>query len=91
MASYIDGMEGGKHNSDDAECSPKIKTYTVSVTFEDMSAKNPKDAAFKAAQWLVENEDAYMMIYDVIDEETNDKYIVDLSDMDDLTSVLPNN
>jgi len=91
MASYIDGMEGGKHNSDDAECSPKIKTYTVSVTFEDMSAKNPKDAALKAAQWLVENEDAYMMIYDVIDEDTNEKYIVDLSDREDWTSVLPNN
>ena len=91
MASYIDGMEGGKHNSDDSECSPKIKTYTVSVTFEDMSAKNPKDAALKAAQWLVENEDAYMMIYDVIDEQTNEKYTVDLSEADDSIATLPNN
>jgi uncharacterized phage-like protein YoqJ len=65
--------------------------YTVSVTFEDMSAKSPKDAALKAAQWLVENEDAYMMIYDVIDEQTNEKYLVDLSDMDDSTSTIPNN
>ena len=65
-----------------------MSTYTVSVTFEGMSAKNPKDAALKAAQWLVENEDAYMMIYDVIDEDTNQKYIVDLSQTDDTISTL---
>lgn len=65
--------------------------YTVSVTFDSLSAKSPKEAALKAAQWLVENEDAYMMIYDVIDETTDQKYTVDLSEDDESISTLPNN
>lgn len=68
-----------------------MSTYTVSVTFDNMTAKSPKEAALKAAQWLVENEDAYMMIYDVIDEDTNEKYTVDLSEADGSIATLPNN
>lgn len=89
MANYLDGMEGGKHNSDDTETNIPIKTYTVSVTFTDMVAKNPLDAAKKACKWLLENEDAKNMIYDVEDEETKEKFTVDLSEEDE-DAVLPN-
>ena len=63
-----------------------LKTYTISVTFTDMVADNPLDAAKKACKWL---EDKDTMIYDVIDEDTNDKFTVDLSEEDE-DAVLPN-
>ena len=90
MATYIDGMEGGKHNSDNIESESVMQTYTVSVTFECMDAKNPREAALKAAKWLVENEDAFQMVYDITDELTNKKFTVDLSEDDEEISVLPN-
>ena len=89
MANYLDAMEGGKHNSDNTETS-RIKTFTVSITFTDMIAKNPLEAAKKACNWLLENEDAKNMIYDVTDEVTNNKFTVDLSEEDE-DAVLPNN
>lgn len=88
MSNYLDGIEGGKHNSDNAETSIPVKTFTVSVTFTDMVAKNPLEAAKKACEWLLENGDAANMIYDVIDEQTNDKFSVDLSEEDE-NAVLP--
>lgn len=57
-----------------------VKTFTVSVTFTDMVADNPLDAAKKACKWLLENDDAKNMVYDVVDEETNEKYSVDLQE-----------
>lgn len=89
MANYLDAMEGGKHNSDNTETS-RIKTFTVSITFTDMIAKNPLEAAKKACSWLLESEDARNMIYDVTDEVTNNKFTVDLSEEDE-DAVLPNN
>jgi len=35
MATYLDGMEGGKHNSDNTETSISPKTFKVSLTFDD--------------------------------------------------------
>lgn len=90
MANYLDGMDGGKHNSDNIEVNIKPRTYTVSVTFSDMVAKNPLDAAKTACRWLLENDDAENMIYDIQDEITGNKYTVDLSENDD-AAVLPNN
>lgn len=87
MANYLDGMNGGKHNSDNIEVSTK-KSYSVSLTFTDILAKNPLEATKKILKWI--EEDANTMIYDVIDEETNDKFTVDLSE-DDEDAVLPNN
>jgi hypothetical protein len=87
MANYLDGMNGGKHNSDNIEVSTK-KSYSVSLTFTDIMAKNPLEATKKILKWI--EEDANTMIYDVIDEETNDKFTVDLSE-DDEDAVLPNN
>lgn len=90
MSNYLDGIEGGKHNSDNTETSISPKTFSVSISFTDMVAKNPLDAAKKACKWLLENEDAKNMIYDVEDETTGEKFSVDLSE-DDENSVLPNN
>lgn len=93
MANYLDGMEDGKHNSDNIETSTKSNSYTVSVTFECVGAKNPLEAAKIVAKWLVEEDEhgnAFDMVYDVHDEITNEKFIVDL-DADDDYAVLPNN
>ena len=93
MANYLDGIEGGKHNSDNIEVSSNPKSFTVSITFECVSAKNPLEAAKIVAKWLVEDDgqgNAFDMVYDVSDEITNEKFIVDL-DADDDYAVLPNN
>lgn len=93
MANYLDGMEGGKHNSDNIETSTKSSSYTVSITFECVGAKNPLEAAKIVAKWLVEDDEhgnAFDMVYEVNDEITNEKFIVDL-DADDDYAVLPNN
>jgi hypothetical protein len=90
MSNYLDGIEGGKHNSDNTETSISPKTFSVSISFTDMVAKNPLEAAKKACKWLLENEDAKNMIYDVEDEITGEKFSVDLSE-DDEDAVLPNN
>lgn len=66
------------------------KTFTVSVTFTDMVADNPLDAAKKACEWLLRDNDAKNMIYDVEDETTKQKFTVDLSEADE-DAVLPNN
>lgn len=92
MANYLDGIEGGKHNSDNIEVSSNPKSFTVSVTFECVDAKNPLEAAKIVAKWLVEDDgegNAYNMIYDVEDEDTNKKFTVDL-DADDEDAVQPN-
>jgi serine protease inhibitor len=64
------------------------KCYSVSLTFTDILAENPLEATKKILKWI--EEDSNTMIYDVIDEETNDKFTVDLSE-DDEDAVLPNN
>ncbi len=64
------------------------KSYSVSLTFTDILAENPLEATKKILKWI--EEDANTMIYDVIDEETNDKFTVDLSE-DDEDAVLSNN
>lgn len=64
------------------------KTFTVSLTFTDMTAENPLEAAKKACDWLLKNNDANAMIYEVTDEQTNEKFTVDLSE-DEENAVLP--
>jgi hypothetical protein len=88
MANYLDGMNGGKHNSDNTEHVDNAQTYSVSLTFTDIQAKNPLEATKKILKWI--EEDANTMIYDVEDELTNEKFTVDLSE-DDADAVLPNN
>jgi hypothetical protein len=87
MATYLDGMDGGKHNSDNTEVSIEPKTFDVSIRFTDIQADNPLEAAKKIAEWLLE--DRNCVVYDVIDEQTKEAYTVDLS-CDDEDAVLPN-
>jgi hypothetical protein len=86
MANYLDGVDGGKHNSDNTIAVSK-PTFTVSVEFTDMTASNPLKAAKKACDWLLENEEARHMIYVVTNESTGERFTVDLSE-DDENAVL---
>ena len=63
-------------------------SYTISLTFTDQEAANPLEVAKKFRDVIIE--DAGEFIYDVEDEETGQKYTVDLSE-DDEDAVLPNN
>jgi hypothetical protein len=87
MANYLDGIEGGKHDSDSTVTTISKPTFTVSVEFTDMEASNPLKAAKKACDWLLENEDARNMVYVVTNEMTGEKFTVDLSE-DDENAVL---
>lgn len=49
-----------------------MKTYTVNVTFECVSADNPQEAALKACAWLLENNGASEMVYEVTDVEQDE-------------------
>jgi hypothetical protein len=82
MAIY-DPNSNQHSNGSDSEVSVSPKTFTVSLTFTDMTAFNPLDAAKKACKWLLDDEDARSMTYDVTDEDTNQKYTVDLSEEDE--------
>ena len=82
MANYLDGMEDGKHNSDNIEVTNKMKSFTITLIFDSIKAETPLEAAKLMARWLVEDDgegNAYNMIYDVKDEDTSEEYIVDLS------------
>lgn len=61
-------------------------TYTVSLTFTDISEKSPLDATKKIVDWIRDGVDN--MIFDVTDELTGEKFTVDLDDED--SPVLPN-
>jgi len=86
MANYLDGMEGGKHNSDNTEVSISPKSFKVSLTFEGITGKNPLEVAKMIAKWC---EDANTFTYDVVNEETGEKFTVDLSE-EDADAVLSN-
>jgi hypothetical protein len=85
MSTYLDGIEGGKHNSDNTECIDTAKTFTVSLSFECVEAKDPLSATKKIIEWL---NNVNSMIFDVEDELTGEKFTVDLSE-DDQDAVLP--
>jgi len=89
MAIY-DPNSNQHSNGSDSEVSVSPKTFTVSLTFTDMTAFNPLEAAKKACKWLLEDEDARSMIYDVTDEVTNQKFTVDLGE-DDEDAILETN
>ncbi len=63
-------------------------SYTVTLEIQ-ISANSPLEAAKTLAKWLKEDSDTY--IYDVVnDDDTQEKFSVDLSE-DDEDAVLPNN
>lgn len=66
-----------------------LKSFTVKLEFECIVASNPLDATKTILTWLEDGLDE--MVFDVTDEETNEKWTVDLSEEDDENKVLPNN
>ena len=86
MATILDGMDGGKHNSDNIEVT--TPTFEVVLRFTDIDAKNPLEATKKILKWIEEGADA--MIYEVTNEVTDQVFTVDLSEEDE-DAVLPNN
>lgn len=65
-----------------------MKLYTISVSFTDQLANNPIEAVENFIKCL--KEDANYLIYDVEDEETRERFTVDMSE-DDKDKVLLNN
>jgi hypothetical protein len=88
MATILDGMNGGKHNSDNVEHTDDKPTFEIVLRFTDIDEKNPLDAVKKILEWI--KDDASTMIYEVKNEITNEKWTVDLSE-DDEDAVLPDN
>jgi hypothetical protein len=88
MTTYLDGMDGGKHDSNNIEVSSiGGKSYEVILRFNDVIAKNPLEATKKILKWI--QEDADNMIYEVNNEDnTNESFTVDLSESDE-NAVLP--
>jgi delta-aminolevulinic acid dehydratase/porphobilinogen synthase len=83
MAIY--GDEKHNENMEHVDNKP---TFTVKLEFTDVDAKNPLEAVKEILEWIQEGAD--LMIYDVINEVTEEKFTVDLSG-DDEDAVLPDN
>ena len=64
------------------------KHYTISITFTDQQYETPLEAAKEFANTL--SEEAFYYVYDVVDEDTKERFTVDLSEEDE-NSVLTNN
>jgi len=88
MANILDGMDGGKHNSDNTENIDNTPSFKVTLTFEDIDAKDPLSVTKQVLKWIQDGADK--MIYDVENELTGDKFTVDLSEEDE-DAVVPNN
>lgn len=56
----------------------KKKIYTITITLDSQVADSPLDAVKKACELLMRNGNTF--IYDAQDEETGEKFIVDLSE-----------
>ena len=63
-----------------------MPTYTISLTFDSQEAANPLEAAKEMRKTILEDNGNY--IYDVEDEDTGEKFTVDL-DEEDEDAVLP--
>jgi hypothetical protein len=93
MANYWDGMDDGKHSSENTETS--TPSFKVSLTFDCVDAKNPLEAAKTVLSWILNTDKdkflggAEKMCYDVINEKTNEAFTVDLDEEDEY-AVLPN-
>ena len=87
MANYLDGMEGGKHNSDDCIATPS-KMKTKRVVFEiEVEAETNVEAAKTVQEWLQEDTCQNWQFY-VQDAETKEVVSIDL-DEDESCMELP--
>lgn len=64
------------------------KSYTISLVLTDQQYENPLEAVKDFLNTI--KEDGHSLIYDVEDEDTGEKFTVDLSEEDE-NAVLPNN
>jgi len=64
------------------------KTFKVSIQFDSVTGKTPLGAAKIIAKWLKDSADE--MIFDIIDETTNEAFTVDLSEEEEENAVLAN-
>lgn len=62
--------------------------YTISVSFTDQNFETPLACAKDFANYLKKG--SFDLIYDIKDEDTGDKFTVDLSEEDE-DATLPNN
>jgi hypothetical protein len=76
MATYMDGMDGGKHNSDNTESTPKKKIYTVQQSapamqywYYHVEAESEEEAIS-----IVENGDAEVYDYEIDSAYGEDEY-----------------
>jgi len=77
MANYLDGMEGGKHNSDNCEATPS-KMKTKRVVFEiEVEAETNIEAAKEVQDWLADGTKYQFYVQDV---EDNTIVSVDLAE-----------
>lgn len=88
MANYLDGMDGGKHDSTQTETKTKTNSFTIKLVFEDIVSKNPLTATQKIVKWIKDDVDS--MIFEVTNELTGEIFTVDLSEDNDDMKVLPN-
>lgn len=55
-----------------------MKAYTINLSFESVTANNPQEAALEICEWILKDNGARRMCYEVTDEETNEKFDIDL-------------
>lgn len=82
-----DAIEYIEDFCDDLELVEK-KFYTISLVLTDQQYHNPLDAVKDFFNTIKEH--GHTLIYDVEDEETGEKFTVDLSEKDEF-AVIPNN
>ena len=91
MANYLDGMEGGKHNSDNCEATPskmKIKRVVFEIEVEvDAGQRENIEAAKTVQEWLQEDDCQNWQFY-VQDVEDGTIVSIDL-DEDESCMELP--
>jgi hypothetical protein len=82
------GFYGDGKSNENMEHVDDKPTFTVTLTFECVDGRNPLEASKKIVDWIKDGVDD--MTFDVINETTNEKFTVDLSEEDE-NAVLPNN
>jgi hypothetical protein len=73
MATYLDGMEGGKHNSDETECRPKTKKkiYRTVFRFEVLS-EEPIEESMSLEDIAYETQEGHMSGHFLENQVTNE-------------------
>lgn len=88
MGTYIDEING-KNDSDKTEHIDTENEYTITVSFDCVMGRSPLEVAKTISEWLKNG--AEKMIYDVTNDDTKEKFTVDLSEEDEADAVQPNN